>query len=132
LTQAEVVSADDTLTGSPVKSKPVIRYVPSTFDPLTVFPVAQSPKKQNTKEVSKRIPWTYKEDIALVKGTKYYGGEGHWREIYDLYITEFNTKRTNVALKDRYRTLLKHKFVNPLTGEWNKGFPKEDDYLFQP
>ena len=61
---------------------------------------------------AKRIPYTEVEKECLLKGgTKF--GEGRWSDILEHYSDVFNVnKRSNVNLKDLYRTLTKKNASN--------------------
>ncbi|XP_077480025.1 telomeric repeat binding factor a isoform X2 [Stigmatopora argus] len=55
----------------------------------------------------KKRKWTAEESKKLQEGVKKYG-EGHWSKIKDVYSFK---DRTNVQLKDRWRTMKKSKLV---------------------
>lgn len=59
----------------------------------------------STMTKRKRVPWSSEEYRAVYSGVKRFG-EGKWREI-QLHYPELR-RRTNVAVKDAYRLILKN------------------------
>jgi hypothetical protein len=114
----------------PVKIKtPVVNVVkvasPTKFPSPTNSPdtstnpifVRHPPVKPAAAKVkaSHRVKWSDKEDYALKKGLLLFGKHQElnreptfkWKEILEYFKDDFNEKRTNVSLKDRFVTLSK-------------------------
>ena len=60
----------------------------------------------SVKPKKRRVPYTQEEKEALLDGVQRFG-VGAWRDILDHYTVFDENKRTNVNLKDLYRTLTK-------------------------
>lgn len=60
----------------------------------------------SVKPIKRRVPYTQEEKEALMDGVQRFG-IGAWRDILDHYSVFHENKRTNVNLKDLYRTLTK-------------------------
>ena len=55
-------------------------------------------------------------NILLYSGVQVYG-EGNWGRILDAYQHKFHASRTNISIKDRWRTMLKNGIDKQLSRE---------------
>ena len=81
------------------KVKKKLDYKKQSF----VTTTTTSSKKKKSKSTRKRVPWTKIEEEYLVAGVEKY--KSSWATILEAY--EFDERRTNVHLKDKWRNLVK-------------------------
>jgi len=63
-----------------------------------------------------KIEWTKDETFFVWKGVQVYG-EGNWGRILDAYQNKFHASRTNISIKDRWRTMVKNGIDKQLSRE---------------
>jgi hypothetical protein len=71
-----------------------------------------------------KLRWTYEESYFIWKGVQVYG-EGQWGKILDAYELKFHQSRTNISIKDRWRTMLKRGVDQQMADDYKnqqKGF----------
>jgi len=72
---------------------------------------------QSGAEAGKRHQWTYEESVNIWKGVQKYG-EGNWSKIMESY--KFHSSRTNVGVKDRWRTMVKTNLDDKIARDMKK------------
>ena len=76
---------------------------PSFVTTTTTTSKKKSKKKKKGGKARKRVSWTKIEEEYLIAGVEKY--KNSWATILDTY--EFDERRTNVHLKDKWRNLVK-------------------------
>eukprot|EP00579_Thalassiosira_antarctica_P006777 CAMPEP_0201891570 /NCGR_PEP_ID=MMETSP0902-20130614/34715_1 /ASSEMBLY_ACC=CAM_ASM_000551 /TAXON_ID=420261 /ORGANISM="Thalassiosira antarctica, Strain CCMP982" /LENGTH=494 /DNA_ID=CAMNT_0048422817 /DNA_START=251 /DNA_END=1735 /DNA_ORIENTATION=- len=96
--------------GTPPPRKKVQKRKPKRYDSDSDSSMSNAPAmRMPKKKTRKRIPFTEEEDRAILEGVVRFGS-GKWREILTHYDEVFEVNsRTNVNVKDRYRSLMKVK-----------------------
>ena len=72
------------------------------------YPIRHKGKTSMHKKNAKKVKFSENEENFVIEGVDEYG-VGNWKEILQAY--PFHKSRTNISIKDKYRTLLKNGLI---------------------
>ena len=109
---------DDDETDDVERKRKDVNWTPGALHASTT-PVVwrKKAKRAKTGEAVKRVQWTYEESVNIWKGVQKYG-EGNWKDILESY--KFHSSRTNVGVKDRWRTMVKTNLDDKIARDMKK------------